>query len=148
MRVFIDVNVFGDEWFQTILSELVETDCVRFSYSEVDKLTHELEKVSQALKFYKLMGEMNRRDSAESTQVQSQIEYLESHVSWRNEASCDDPHIFAIVREIATQYIFTNDKRIAKCRGCMNRVIDKRYCSFKLVTNLANYKSSRHKILS
>lgn len=112
------------------------------------KLLKEHERAKKAAEFYKLVGDLNKRDDAEKEKVESHIKYLTSLMAWEKEKDCDDPHIFALVFEKPVDYVLTSDQDIANCRKCMNEVVDNRYCQFRLISSEANYKLHKSKIFS
>lgn len=146
-RIFVDVSVFGSEWFRKLVLDLLKSPHVRVSYSEVGLLLGEHERTKKAREFYKLMGEQGRRDDAEPDAVEYRIRHLESLPKWQKEEACDDPHIFGLRYEKPFDYLFTQDADIATCRKCMVRVLDARYRSFRLICNDKNYRQHRGAIL-
>ncbi|MFG6586080.1 hypothetical protein [Sulfitobacter sp. MOLA879] len=147
-RIFVDVNMFGESWFGNCLQELIKAPNVRFSYSNSEKFTQENEHCFKALRFYKLVGDMGKRDDAPATHLETHISHLEGLERWQNEAACDDAHIFALVFLLPTPFVLSKDKRMARCRGCINPQVDKKYCQFALIGDRAIYDKHRAKILS
>lgn len=147
-RVFVDVCIFGERWFAQCLDELIKSKNVRFAYSPVDKLVDEHERTLTAKRFFKLMGDLGRRDDAPQADVQKHIDFLENNASWAAEKDCDDPHIFGLAFEKPVLFVITRDNDIANCRKCMNKVVNKRYCNFRLICSEANYEEHKHEVLS
>ena len=147
-KVFIDVGAFGESWLQDKLQELIDCEMVVFSYAATRKFRQEHEKCLKAQQFYKLMGEIGKREDANPADVQKNSNYLESLREWKAEKDCDDPHIFALVSVKPTKYIFTTDSDIANCRTCINRIVDRRFCNFRLICSETNYKAHKPKIVS
>lgn len=145
-RVLIDTCVFGQSWFVKVVEDLISNPKVRFAYTPHGKMTqeHNLKLAS----FYKRLGDIKRRDDVPERAAERHIKALETSETWKSEEACDDPHIFAVVRELPTPFVFTSDTRIAKCRTCMQRVIDSRYCDFRLISRKANYDEKRAEIHS
>jgi hypothetical protein len=146
-RVFLDVCAASADWFDDIARELVEEEKVRFSYSPVGKLLEEHSNNTKIRDFYKAVRDMGRRDDADATAVQSRMDYLEGIKAWRSEKDCDDPHIFAIVFEKPTRFVISKDDDMANCRGCINKVVENRYCNFVIISRRASYDSHRHESL-
>lgn len=147
-RVFIDVNLFSAAWFEPVLSELSRAKAVRFAYSEQKQMIAEHEKVRKALTFYKTMGERKQRDDVPGDTCQKRIKELEAHPNWiKNKASCNDSHIFSLVYELPTPYVFSADTKIAACRGCMQNVVSNKYCDFIIISKQDTYNEHRQKIL-
>jgi len=147
-RVHVDVCVFGKSWFNKIYDDLVKSENVIFTYSPSSKFIEEHEKATNAAKFYKLMKDMGKREDADADDVQEHSNYLESFDEWNAERDCDDPHIFSLVFVKPTKYIITSDEDIANCRRCINRVVNKRYCNFRLICSEANYNHHKNDILT
>ncbi|QIZ82107.1 hypothetical protein [Thalassovita gelatinovora] len=146
-RVFLDVNLFGQEWFGPIKVELQECSSVRFSYSRVQKLLDEHQKNVKAKTFYQIMSQLNRVDVADSNAVQKRMDKLQENKKWKNEKDCDDPHIFAIVYEMPTPYVFSSDTDMANCRRCIQNSVDSKFCQFIVIASDAIYRKHRQKVL-
>lgn len=148
-RVAIDPHMFGEEWFRHVRAELVRSKNVTFAYSGLKKEGLELSKQRAALFFFKLMGELKRRDDASIPHVEKNMSEITSHQSWKKNARhCDDEHTFALVRTLPTPYVFSCDLRLAKCRGCISGKIDSRFTRFSVISSLEVYNSNRAQILA
>jgi hypothetical protein len=147
-RVFLDVNAFSASWFLDVVDELIKSPAVRFAYSPVSKLLDEHEKNFKIRQFYKSVLDMGRRDDADADAVAERMEFLEGLDEWKKEKDCDDPHIFALIYEKPTRYVISSDEDMANCRGCIRRVVDKRYCGFIVVSRKNIYETHRHSILA
>lgn len=145
-RVYLDVSVFGQGWFQEALPELVACGHVRFSLSRAKQMTGEIQRVRKLAELLGVMSRKNRVDLVRA-EIGPAIQALENHPEWVNYAACDDPHIFALVYNLPTKYIFSQDHRLAQCRGYMNRFVDSRFCSFIVISDLSAYRSHRNLIL-
>lgn len=147
-RVFLDVNVFSESWFAPILRELVGAREVLFVYSPVKKLDGELARAVKLAEFLKIASSMNKVVVADPDETQAHMDYLEAQDRWGAEAACDDPHIFAIVYVRGVRFVFSMDRRIARCRGTINQAIDARYCGFIVIDREVTYRAHRASILS
>ena len=147
-RVFVDVGVFGEKWFGDCSEELLKANNVRFSYAQVSIFQREHERTLKAAQFYKIAFDMGKRDDANREIMKERIDYLKGLTEWRDERSCDDPHIFALSYEKSFSYLFTSDSRISSCRNCMRRVVDHRFCKFSLIQSESSYKKNKGKIFS
>jgi hypothetical protein len=147
-RVFVDVSLFGEGWFQVARRDFDTAPAVKLVYAGVEKLEKEHEKALSVKRYFKLMADRGRVEFLDFVEVQRHIDLLESHVVWRGEESCDDPHIFAIVFSRATPFVFSTDKRIAKCRGCLRGEVDSRYCRFVVISNERVYDRHKRQILA
>lgn len=147
-RVAIDVHMFGEQWFGAVRQELVRSENVRFAYSQLNKATTELSRVREAAKFFKLMGDVKRRDDAHTETVARFHDQITSQVAWkRNHGRCDDGHVFALVRTLPTPFVFTLDVRMAQCRDCLSGKIDAAFLRFSIVKSPDNYNALRVLIL-
>jgi len=147
-RVFVDVSIVSQDWFKArVLTELVQNRAVRFTYSKFGKLAEEHENAKRFGLLMKRLSDQGRTDnvSAESSDVH--VEKLTSLKNWQDEGACDDPHIFALIYEKPTKYVFSADQRIARCRDCINKVVENRYCDFILITREATYIEHKQNIL-
>ena len=153
-RVFIDGHMFGDEWFKTILPDLIDNDRVIFSYGKSAKLDGEHAKARAALSFYKLIGGLKtadgrkRRDDADAVELARHIELISSCDAYRSCAACDDAHIFAIIRLKPTPYVFSHDSRMAQCRGEIIKVVAREYCDFRVISSDQIYQQHKVRIHS
>ncbi len=146
-RVFVDVNLFSTDWFRTILeADLVPNKAVRFVYSDDSITSKEHEKAKKAATFYKLMGMQGRRDDVGKADCEKHQTILQSLSEWQDEGACDDPHIFSMVYNKPTGYVFSSDTRIAKCRDCIRKVVENRYCDFIVIAKGTTYLEHRHDI--
>lgn len=147
-RVFVDPHMFGCDWFGFILPELEGSKRVRFLFSNCAKGRKELQSYRKALEFERLMRARGRAVSADSSLVEAQVEYLNSHGEFRACRDCDDPHIMAAIYIHPTKYVFSEDKRLAGCRSRMTGVVKSRYCSFVVIGTSSVYQYHRSSILS
>lgn len=147
-RVFIDVSIFGFSWFKETLFELRNCSHVKFVVSRDRKMLGEIERATKLAQFHQLMAAQNRLEVVPAASAGPRVEFLESHPAWTaNHKVCDDPHIFAMVFERPTRYIFSNDDRLARCRNRLNRSIDHRYCGFIVIHDATTYMRHRSRIL-
>lgn len=153
-RVFIDVHMFAEGWFKSILEELRANKNVTFTYSPIPKLEGELAKVRAAVDFFKAIGNLkdsggaSRRDDAPVDEVEHHYNLLETTDCFARCPACDDPHIFAIIYVKPTKFVFSKDIRIAVCRDTINRSLDRRYCRFIVISKVTTYEAHKAKILS
>lgn len=138
--------MFGQGWFQAMLPELVGSDHVRFSYSKAKHMAGEISRVRKLTELLSIMSRLNRVDLVKGN-IDRSIRDIETHPAWMTSAACDDPHIFALVYNMPTRYIFSQDHRLAQCRGHMNRFIDSRFCAFIVISDLDAYRDHRYSIL-
>ena len=90
---------------------------------------------------------MGLRDDANPDAVAKAIGVLEAIPGFAKEAACDDAHIFALNYEKPCKYIISKDKRMAKCRGELNKVADKRFCQFSIIGRDESYQKHKAKIV-
>lgn len=147
-KVILDVSVAGESWFTDRFEELVGESKVVFVYCEHERYLNELMRVPKLLELLKLMGTLGRRADVDASLCAKHIDEIGAEGAWIAESACDDPHVFAMAYEKPVKYVFTSDGRIATCRNCMRKVLNKRYCSFSLIRSAANYDAHRDKILS
>lgn len=148
-RVAIDPHMFGEAWFAEIRGELLKSRNVRFSFSGLLQEHIEISRRKDVLTFYKLVGELNRRDDAHQPTAKRNEENLVVDQHWvQNKSICDDPHIFALVKSLPTKYVFTLDLRMVKCRDCLRGKIDNNYLRFSAITTATAYESNRVDILA
>jgi hypothetical protein len=149
VRIAIDPHMFGEEWFTSVRGELVRCRGVRFAYTGVSKERVELSKQRDALRFYKLMGDSKRRDDAHEPTIVRYYSELTSHETWlANSKLCDDGHLFALVRALPTDYVFSKDDRMAKCRDCLSGKISSSYLKFSVIKSHHSYLDVRSNIIS
>lgn len=122
---------------------LADDDNVTFLYSGCKKNIEELRKTPKLLEFLKQMKTLGRRDDASSEDCETHINSLNAKGEWAAEKSCDDPHIFAMIYEKPTRFVFTTDACLATCRNYMRATIDQRYCNFILIKTRTNYNKHR-----
>lgn len=147
-RVIIDTCIFGDKWFKETLDKLIDDDKVQFTYTSHEKMMGEHENAPKLLAFYKRMGDRNRRIDAAPDATGRHMAKIEGHPEWQAAPECDDPHMFAIVYLKPTRYIFSKDTRMAKCRDCMNKHINGKYCNFRIISSKKVYEQLRNEIHS
>lgn len=147
-RVLIDVSALSLSWFKSeAWPELANAKGVVFLYSEHAKYSEEVKKTPALLYFLKLMGEKGRRLDVDKERCENLSSALEANAAWKGEGACDDPHLFSIVHEKPSAYVFTSDHRIAKCRNCIRRHVSKEYCKFKTITRQKAYSAHRRSII-
>lgn len=152
-RVFIDIHVFGESWFQSVLPELIRSEKVRFSYPCSKKFKVEGEKCRKALEFYKLMGATrlsdgtSKREDTEPKRQSAAEAVLLQNPTFAACDSCDDPHIMALVAIKPTPFVFSKDKRIAKCRRTIGRAVERKYCRFSVISSGELYTRHKERIL-
>lgn len=153
-RVFIDAHMFGEAWFKEVIKELIKCKRVSFSYGEIDKLNTEISRVRKALEFFKIARELrddnnkSRRVDASPQDMTYHEEYIKRQNCFTSCNDCDDPHVFALIYAKPTPYVFSMDKRMAKCRDTINTAIDSRYCNFIIVSSDSTYRTHKHAILA
>lgn len=152
-RVYIDSHMFAEEWFGPILEEMIACKKVSFSYCQNDKFSKEIGKVHSALRFYQRISNMkdenrkSRRVEACKVSVDSEQALLKSSHTFSSCQSCDDEHIFALNAVQPTPFIFSKDKRMAKCRREVKRKLHRKYSKFSVVSNKKVYGTLRLRIL-
>jgi hypothetical protein len=148
-RVAIDPHMFGELWFNAVQEELIKSGTVRFAYSKLPKEGMELSKRRAALQFFKQVGEMKRRDDAHEETCSRFCKALLTEPAWdRNKKVCDDAHFFSLVRTLPTEFIFSKDIRMAKCRDCLNGKVEAEYLRFSLISSEALFRKRRYDILA
>lgn len=146
-RVIIDVSALALDWFQEALKDMSNSKTVVFVYTEQEKYAEELRRSPKLLQFIKLMMQKGRVDVADSDKCDAHVNYISSLTPWlTNSHCCDDPHLFAMVYEKPTGFIFSNDARLAKCRGCLRNSINRRYLGFSAIRTKNSYDRLRHQI--
>ena len=147
-RIFVDLSVVGQKWFSDIVAELLNSNNIRFAYTDHPKLAEEQERAKKLKQIYKLAGIANKRDDAPIEDCEKHVLKLNADQKFDKEEACDDPHIFALNYLQPIDYVFAADKRIAKCRDCMSGHLDSKYGGFSLVSSKENYSQNRGKIHS
>jgi predicted nucleic acid-binding protein len=147
-RVFIDCHMFSEEWFKSVLGELLNKDSVTFVYSESTKMMKELSKVRAALQFYKIVGEKKRRNDADTEEVEKHTKVVENDENYDSCSDCDDSHVFAMIYVKPTPYVFSMDARMARCRDRINKSMNKRYCDFIVISDKNIYGDHKSKIIN
>lgn len=148
-RVFVDVSIVSQEWFKSkTLVELIASQAVRFTYTKCGKLADEHEQSKKFGYLMKRLSDQGRTDIVSEEQAQFHADKLTKLQKWQEQQACDDAHIFALVYEKPTRYIFSADMRIAKCRDCLNQFVENRYCDFIVIGKEDVYIQHRQKILS
>lgn len=142
-RVFIDPHMFSEEWFKSILPELMKSPKVSYLFSNCEQGMRELGKVRIALQFKASMKKIGRAIEADPSEVERHVILLTKNKSFVDCDHCDDPHIFAAIYIHPSKYVFSKDARLAKCRDKMNKIINKKYCSFIVIASNSVY--NRHK---
>ena len=145
--IFVDVSATSMAWFRGALIELSDNVNVKFLFSDIKKYKEELEKAPKLANLLKLMKQVGRRVDADKDRSEHHAVYLTGLAEWKSEAACDDEHIFAMIYEKPTKFIFSSDVRIAKCRGCINKVVDKRYCGFIVISDEVVFNAKKPEIL-
>lgn len=151
-RTLLDINVFSEEWFAPILKELLQNKNVTFLYGASQDFKREIGKARKALDFYKLVGQMKtvsggrRRLDVNAEDIDEHVEYLSGQQCFADSGDCDDPHIFSIIYNKPTKYVFTMDMRIARCRNHINQYVDNRYCDFIVIGSADVYMRHRQSI--
>lgn len=146
-RVFIDPHVHSTDWFPGILEELVRSKKVTFLFSNCEKGVREVGKVGNALKFKKLMIKSRRGIQADASILENRKRLLETEVEFVNCPECDDGHIFAAIYVHPTKFVFSCDKRIAKCRSKLVGKVSRRYCGFIVISSGPVYRVHREAII-
>lgn len=145
-RVIIDVSAVGEKWCQTALADLVKSANVRFVYSDHEKYRKEAASNGFLGKFLQLMKQKQMRDDTDPQRCQDLINELNELPAWVEETACNDPHIFAMAYQKPGAFVFTSDKQLVTCKGCMTAHIDKKFRSFSTIQSEANYTANAHKI--
>ncbi|MES5045642.1 hypothetical protein ABVB72_10220 [Rhizobium nepotum] len=145
-RIIIDVSAAGAEWIKDVLPGLVSCKNVIFVYSSHTKYRDEVFSNRNLAQLFKLMKEKKRRDDTDPEICERLISDLNKLQSWKSEGSCDDPHIFAMAYQKPSAFVFTADKRMVKCKGCMKQHIDKKFRSFSTIQSRSNFDTNEHKI--
>lgn len=143
--VLLDVSAASKGWFKSALDEMRRSKNVKFLYSDQKKYKAEVSKVVALAQFLKLMAQKGRRIDVDADECQAVIDALNLNTTWSASSACDDPHLFAMMTLHPTRYLFTDEQRIAKCRGCMSET-HQQMCSFKAIRNGNVYKNHRSKI--
>lgn len=96
--------------------------------------------------FYKIARDRGLRDDISIADCEKHINFLTNKEEWQNEKACDDEHVFAMnyIKPIA--YVITADRRMAKCRDCLNLTLDKNYCGFRVIGDQAKFEEHWHRI--
>jgi hypothetical protein len=148
-RVAIDPHMFGEIWFKEVIKELMKSGCVRFAYSGLPKEIIELSKQRDALRFFKSVGEIKRRDDAHEATCSRYYNALLIEPAWqKHKAVCDDAHLFSLVRTLPTEFVFSKDIRLSKCRDCLNGTVEAEYLRFSLISNEDVFRKRKREILS
>lgn len=148
-RVFIDPHMFGEQWFLEIKGDLVRAPSVRFAYSGLRQEGLELSKKRAALEFFQLMGKAKKRDDANPEVCERNQGELISNGGWlSNRSTCDDPHIFSLVKTLPTPYVFSCDSRMASCRDCLSGNLDSEYLRFSIIQTRQIYLRLKQSILA
>ncbi|MFL5014414.1 hypothetical protein [Rhizobium sp.] len=143
--VLLDVSASSKEWFKDALDEMSKAKNVKFLYTDQPKYRNEIARVFALAQFLKLMAQKGRRVDVDARECQEYIDNLERNPKWTGSGACDDPHLFAMVALKPTRYIFTDEHRISKCRGCMVAT-HAQMCAFKAIRTQAVYKKHRSRI--
>ena len=148
-RVAIDPHMFGELWFKAASEELIKSGSVRFAYSRLPKEGIELSKQHAALRFFKIVGEIKRRDDAHEGTCSRFCEALLTEPAWdKHKKVCDDAHFFSLVRTLPTEFVFSKDIRLAKCRDCLNGLVEAGYLRFSVISSEALFRKRKRAILS
>ncbi len=148
-RVAIDPHMFGELWFNVAVDELIKSGSVRFAYSGIPKEGMELSKRRDAMRFFKQVGDIKRRDDAHEETCRRFWEALLIEPAWdRHKKVCDDAHLFSLVRTLPTEFVFSKDIRIAKCRDCLNGKVEAGYLRFALISSEALFRKRKKDIMS
>lgn len=147
-RVVIEPHMFGEEWFSPVKEELVKCSNVRFAYCGIDKERNEISKVRDAARFFKLMGDLKRRDDAHLPTASRHFEEVTQHAVWKSNGCCDDGHLFALVKALPTPYVFSKDHRLAACRDCLAGNLDSSFTRFSVISTQATYQANRNNIMA
>lgn len=145
-RIIIDVSAAGEEWVKDVLPELVKSPNVKFVYSDHEGYRKEVAANNFLGRFLKLMKEKQMRDDTDPELCKRLIAELNGVKAWQDEEACDDPHIFAMAYQKPNAFVFTSDKRMVRCRGCMQKHIDKKFRSFSTIQSKANFDKNEHRI--
>lgn len=148
-RIVIDASVVGANWFASVVEELQREKNVVFVLARDKKTANEHARTKKLQTLYAIMSKQPGRVRAISeSDCERHTNYLEGLPAWKSESACDDAPVFAACYEGGARFVFTGDGRMAKCRRCINRTVDSRYCEFRLVRNHTNYKANRAAILA
>jgi hypothetical protein len=152
-RAFLDVNMFSERWFIPVREELLRSKNLVFTFSQSSSFIREFSRCTDGLKFYKLVGELRtssgekRRFDVDPARVEEQENFVNSQHCFVNAQECDDPHIFSLIYNKPTRYIFSMDTRLAQCRSIIQNQLDNRYCNFIVISDLETYKVHRQAII-
>lgn len=142
-KVMVDASAIGADWFQKVVAELMRLKGPVFVRSLDPQTLGEHQRAKKLGEFYANMSRQGKVITVSAEVSDQHISYLTNHKVWQKTQACDDPHIFAVVHASTVRYVFTGDARIATCRDCLNKAIDKKYCAFSLISSEGNY--AQHK---
>jgi hypothetical protein len=145
-RIIIDVSAVGTNWVKDALNDLMTSANVKFVYSDHEKYRKEVASNGFLGQFLKLMKQKQMRDDTVPEICERLIGELRQLKAWNDEESCDDPHIFAMAYQKPGAFVFTSDKRMVKCRGCMKQHIDKKFRAFSTIQSKDNFDANEHRI--
>lgn len=142
-KVMIDASAIGADWFQKVVADLMRMKGPVFVRALDPKTLGEHQRAKKLGEFYANMSRQGKVATITAKVAGQHIEHLTGSEVWQKTPACDDPHVFATVHAGGVRYVFTADTRIATCRDCINKSMDKKYCGFSLITSEQNY--SHHK---
>lgn len=143
-KVIVDASVIGADWFNAIATDLMRLKGLTFVRSLDRKTTGEHERAKKLGEFYATMSRLGRVATVPANVAEPHIDFLTQQQVWiDNKKACDDPHLFAAVHACNVRYIFSADTRLAKCRSCLMKKIDRKYCGFSLISSQKNFKSHK-----
>lgn len=94
------------------------------------------------------LSEAGKARSIDLTKFAAAVREMRDHELCKCK-ECDDPHLFSICMVGEAEFLFTEDKRISKCRTKMKKSKSlQKFCKIKLIYRHEQYKSNRSKIFS
>jgi predicted nucleic acid-binding protein len=94
------------------------------------------------------LAEVGRARSVDAEKFNLALKEISSHRACKCK-ECDDPHLFSLCWVAGAAYLFTEDKRISRCRTKLKRVPQlKKYCKTGLIYRQKEYHKNRTKVLS
>ncbi len=145
-RVLIDVSAAGEDWLKDAVNEIRNSANVTFLYSDHEKYKKEVVNHPFLGKFLQLMKTLGKREDTDPGVCAKIIANLEDNPAWVGAEECDDPHIFAIAYQKPNAFVFTSDKRLARCKVKMKDALDKHHRRFTTIQSKANFDANEQLI--
>jgi hypothetical protein len=149
-KMLVDASAFSRAWFKELLVDvLLATESVKFVFTTHERMVAEIDRNGDYARLFKVLEGDPRRIVVPPAEFERYYNEVTGEGEWaRHRDLCNDGHIFALVRARNVRFVFSTDKKLGRCRGCMRGHLDRKFCAFTILSDKRNYDSHAAQVLS